>query len=531
MIDSKNDFLFLTFRTEDMSLKCIGILIFLSGLYSAFYPYYIYAQISVPGKTAKELNNDAAGMLSLNNFEWASERAREAMMVARIKAGTESPEEGRSLFILGKISVAQKKLARAIYFFERAITIQEKFKYHDPVSLAETYDAMTTIYMELKNLDKAKEYAEKNVDIREMAVATQDVRKNIIKTLPEKVIKVTNPNQTARALDNLAAIYYLKKDFTKAKLYFERALAHRKSFLPADSLELAKSMENLADVELRLKNSKEATLLFEDALRIRKTDLEKEPLPHIVTLEKVARLYMSEGAYAEAKICYELSLNLKTKVYGDKHIELASNLDNLSTIHRLLKEYSEAKPFARRSLALRQELLGATHPDVADSLDRLAIVYDYQGRFVKSEPLYRAALDIRKNKYGEAHESVAVSYNNLARVLHQQKRYEDAEPLYRKALSIWEKTLGQNHPTSAVAYGHLGELYAALGSNEQADTAFKQAISILESHFDQDDYKVKRAKRNLEAFHKKNEEKKKPADYIEPELFKHTIGIEEPKAK
>jgi CHAT domain-containing protein/Tfp pilus assembly protein PilF len=245
----------------------------------------------------------------------------------------------------------------------------------------------------------------------------------------------------------------------------------------------AKSLNNLAALYLQVGAYEKAEPLYQQALQIRTKALGPEHADTAQSLNNLADLYRTMGDYAKAKPLFQQALQIRIKAFGPEHPDTAQSLNNLAELYRATGDYAKAEPLYQQALQIQQKVLGSEHPDVATSLNNLATFYQGMGDYAKAEPLFQQALQIRTKTLGPEHSETAGSLNNLAFLYFQMGAYEKAEPLYQQALQIHQKVFGLGHPNTATSLENLGLLKVDLGDSEARALAQQSAKVRLEILF------------------------------------------------
>lgn len=283
----------------------------------------------------------------------------------------------------------------------------------------------------------------------------------------------------AIAINNLAELYRLKGDDTRAEALYGRALAIQES-APANRLpDLATTLNNLAELYKNQGHYGRAEPLHRRALAIREKVFGPEHSAVADTLNNLADLYRSKGDYARAEPLYQRALAIYVKSFGAEHTGVALVLNNLAALYQFKGDYLRAEPIYLRALAIREKVLGPQHPDVGVTLNNLAECYRATGDLGRAALFLERALSIQIKLNPESPD-VAVVLNNLASLYFLRGDYPRAEPLYLRSLTISAKYLGAEHPDVARAINNLAALYAAKGDYPRAESGYLRALAIRE---------------------------------------------------
>ena len=274
--------------------------------------------------------------------------------------------------------------------------------------------------------------------------------------------------EEADRLNREAVQLNIAKDYAKAEPLFARALEIREKVLGPDHPDTARSLNNLAAVYYYTKEYAKAEPLFVRALDIKEKVLGPDHPDTTASIGYLATLYHDTGAYAKAEPLLVRALAITEKAKGPDHPDTASSLNSLGLVYYYTEEYAKVEPLLVRALEIREKVLGPNHLDTAILLINLAKLYQVTLAYAKAEPFFVRALEIREKVLGPSHPNTASSLNNLAELYFSTADYAKAEPLYVRALEIHEKVLGPSHPSTATSLYNLAVLSRWLGEPVKA---------------------------------------------------------------
>jgi CHAT domain-containing protein/tetratricopeptide (TPR) repeat protein len=289
----------------------------------------------------------------------------------------------------------------------------------------------------------------------------------------------------ARAVYDLANLYYIRGDYERAESFYQRALKMQEELLGTRHSDVALSLHGLARLHRTQGRYEQAEQLSQRALDILEVDPTEHALSIAMVLNGMALLYTDQGAYTRAEPLLRRALEIWEKALGADHPAVATALNNLAEIYRAQGTYEHAEQFYERAFQVVEAVLGKNRL-MADL--REALLHHEQGTYSRAEPLYYRALQIWEGALGKNHPNVALVLGNLALLQSEQRAYAPAEPLYRRALQIMEATLGKNHPTVATTLYNLARLYVAQGMYAQAEPLLQRALRIAEGSVGKDHF-------------------------------------------
>ncbi|GHO79852.1 tetratricopeptide repeat protein [Ktedonobacter sp. SOSP1-85] len=268
---------------------------------------------------------------------------------------------------------------------------------------------------------------------------------------------------------------YLREggQYAEAEPFYQRAVHIREQLLGSDHPEVARALNNLALIYWKKGQYTEAEPLFQRALYIWRQALGPSHPFIAVALNNLAILNAEQGKYAEAEPLFQRALHLSEQSQGPEHPDVARALHNLAELYTGQGKYAEAELLLQRGLSISRQALGPDDPLVAHALYNLAELSQEQGRYAEAESLYQQALRINEQNQGAESPDVALALNGLANLSREQGRYAEAKALYQQVLSIREQQLGQQHPETAQTLYDM-----AIFSQKQGDLG--KALSFAE---------------------------------------------------
>ncbi|GEM_PF-1253148 len=281
--------------------------------------------------------------------------------------------------------------------------------------------------------------------------------------------------ETARAVENLAALYLAWELPSQAEPYARRAAAIFEG-LANDGEEARASHRLLGSILLAERRFSEA----EELLRALLPDVSERAA--IGVYNDLAVAESSQSHLAEAEPLARKALDLARRVLPPNHPLIAVSLNNLAQVQRFEGRYLEAEQNYRAAIDIWKRALGAGHPDVGKGLMNLGAFYHDRGRDAGAEDLYRQAASIFESVYGNNHPLTLVARNELSEVLRAQGRYSESERLSRETLAPLERTLGERDPRVLRALTNYARLLEETRHVRDA-AAIRRRIDALQQGF------------------------------------------------
>jgi CHAT domain-containing protein/Tfp pilus assembly protein PilF len=350
--------------------------------------------------------------------------------------------------------------SRAEEACREALTIRERLLGPSHPDVAESLDALATVYYDEARFEEAEKLLERSI------------------TIDEKVLGHRN-SRTATKVHHLAVVLNDEGKYPQAEILYRRALSVREHNFPAGDSEIGEIENDLATLYDDEGKYPQAEQLYLKALAIREKADGPKSWQVGETLDNLATLYDAEGRYAEGIPLERRAITIYQEVLGPEHPKLAAINVDLAELYEDEGDYLRAGPLLEQALSIFQKTFGPSHPNVAEALRDLGVLSEAEGDDSTAEQRYRQALEIREKALGSEHRYVAESLNDLGTLYGKQRRYKEAEPLLERAVAIRERTLGPSHPELAESLGRLAAVLASLGRTEASLASYERARRTL----------------------------------------------------
>ncbi|CAF1462350.1 unnamed protein product [Adineta steineri] len=286
---------------------------------------------------------------------------------------------------LGCVKNHQGDYQKAIWYYEKALEIEQKTLPSNHPHLATSYNNIGSVYKNMGEYSKALSFYEQALEIQE-------------KTLP------SNHPDLANSYNNIACVFDDMGEYSKALSYYEKALEIWQKTLPSNHPDLANSYNNIGNV------------------------------------------YHNMGEYSKALSYYEKGLKIRQKTLPSNHPELATSYNNIGSVYHNMGEYPKALSSHGKALEIRQKTLPPNHPSLATSYNNIGSVYKNMGEYSKALSFYEQALEIRQKALPSNHPGLAISYWCMGSVHENMKDHSKALSYLERALDIFQRALPPTHP-------------------------------------------------------------------------------------
>lgn len=241
----------------------------------------------------------------------------------------------------------------------------------------------------------------------------------------------------AEALFNLGVTCEKTDDLGAADLAFRQSLATFENLFQQDTQETALALEGLAAVLLRQENDQEATIYLERALAVRQ-ELFGPNHPQLGRLYALRALASQlSGDWESTEEWYYRALTAYRRIHGNAHPYVAQIIQNIGTFYADTG-FFQAEIMFQQAADVTEMLSGPWHPLRAASLTNFGRLRWMEGDYQASEDHLREALAIHDHLGAYATPDRGMCLYHLGRTLLAQNRHRDAERVLAEAAEIYE---------------------------------------------------------------------------------------------
>lgn len=283
----------------------------------------------------------------------------------------------------------------------------------------------------------------------------------------------------AAALDHLATVLSVNKEYDKAIPVYLRAVAVIEAAYDKGHPDLIGTLQNLARVYQVQNKIAEAQPLYERVRVIVEATYGKDDLRTAIALNNLAAIEGVKGEHTKAVALLEQTLAIREKKLPADHALILQTLTDLGNTCFRANKLDEAQKYYERALAITEKTQ-ANKPPVVDAINRLAALHDARQQFSKSLPLYQKALEMLEKNLGKEHAMIGPALSKLANTHAALEEYDLARPLFVRALSVQEKTLGAENVEVGKTNFSLGRLLVQQKKFAEAEPYCKKSIAIFQ---------------------------------------------------
>ena len=303
-------------------------------------------------------------------------------------------------------------------------------------------------------------------------------RIDIVESIISSVVQ-EETETLASVFHNLGYGYNAMGNYDKALEYFEKALEIRESKLGKDHPSTASTYNNIGEVYRAKGDYDKALEYYGKAMEIKESKLGKDHPVTAATYNNIGGVYGAKGDYDEALEYCEKAMIVRQFRWGENHPNTATVYNNIAVEYYAKDDFDNALVYFKKALEIRESKSGRNHLETATTYNNIAVMYRKIDDYVKALEYFGKALEIRESKLGKDHPYTATTYNNIAGMYYAKGDYDKVLEYYEKALEIRESKLGKDHPSTATTYNNIALVYYAKDDYNNALEYFLKAVKIL----------------------------------------------------
>jgi tetratricopeptide (TPR) repeat protein len=283
-----------------------------------------------------ETMHDLAAVLSAYPRTSVHERAVAVLMfedALRVRKEVYSeeydhPSMVKTLEELCAILVEERLWSKALDYIEDLLSVRRReFPKEDNIVLGMAYRDAALVVLRCGDLKKAKEHADKALEIS-------------LKTEGEETAT------TADMYTLLAEVREAQGKHNKARVLHESALEIRSALYNGLHESVAESMESIGHMRMQASKYEKARDMYIQARDIRKILTDDAPNAMVAyDLSDICRTYVAQELYHDAKPIAEETLLMRREVYQESLLPIAETMVQLANINSALGEHDNAKNY------------------------------------------------------------------------------------------------------------------------------------------------------------------------------------------
>ncbi|CAF0790511.1 unnamed protein product [Adineta steineri] len=243
-------------------------------------------------------------LLTIGQFNKAEE-----LYNVLVEQTSDESEKGLYYHQLGCVKDGQGDYEKAIWYYEKALEIEQKTLPSNHPDLAISYNNIGSVYDKMGEYSKALSYHEKALKIRK-------------KTLP------TNHPSLAAPYNNIG----LMGEYSKALSSHEKALEIWQKTLPSNHLNLATSYNNIGSVYDSMGEYSKALSFYEKALEIFQKTLPYNHPSLAAPYNNIGMVYYNMNDYSKALSCFERALDIWQRALPETHPNIKTVKNSIEVV-------------------------------------------------------------------------------------------------------------------------------------------------------------------------------------------------------
>ena len=289
-----------------------------------------------------------------------------------------------------------------------------------------------------------------------------------------------NQTEIAHLYHQLGFIKKEKGDLNTARTYFQKTLDIQQQCLTSDDPALALTYHRIGSIHFAMNEYQTALSLYQKALSIQKFSLPAYHSDIAITYSYIGDVYQSTEDYSAALSFYRMALKTQEKSLPPNDPSLAETHNCIGLVHKQMGDYQTALSSYEKALHIEETFLPINHPSLGSTFNNIADLHLVMGRCSTALTLYEKALKIQQKSYSNDHISLATTYRRIGGVYETIGDPSSAVIFYQKALEIQRKNLPLGHSEFAISYASLGSIYNTMGDYPAALSYYQTALEIEE---------------------------------------------------
>ena len=307
----------------------------------------------------------------------------------------------------------------------------------------------------------------------------------------------------ANCYNNIGTVYVDLGEYKNGMEYYQKALDIRKSICGESHPDVMESSLSLGAFYAEQGEIEPALDYFQKALSIGKAVYGEEH-PEVARIyHNIGLVYSKLGDFDQALEFTQKCLTILKSVYGEEHPDVANTYFNIAVVYYDHQDYLQALEYYAKALAIRKSILGEHHPDVAEIYVNMGLAYSCIGEDNLALECHQKALAFLLPLLGENHPDVASAYTGMGFAYLNLRDYVQSLEYNYKALNIRIMLFGEDNPYVALCDNSIAEVYDAKGDYDQAKEYYKKASTILKSYLGADFPLVVQIENNITFLQKK----------------------------
>jgi len=366
------------------------------------------------------------------------------------------------------------------------------------------YNGLATLYYDMGDYEKAKEYIDMAYPIDETKEA------DLATSYNNEAIMLSSMGKNKAAFEKCQEAIRIRERLFGVKHYLT-GMAYRT---------MGGIYEDLSDYKNALDFTHKARDIIVETFQ-------EEHKTTALIYNSLGHIYSGIGKYEDALKYSEKELEIKIVLFGREHPQTASAYNGQAYILKEWGRHKDALELFEKSAEINYRL-DPEHPDSIIARNNIASVYNDLERYPESEILYLEVLKLIEKRLGKEHWQYVATLNNLGQVYQEMANFEpeveaykpgtgtihfspsgqiyqpeepepeEPEPeeerdylqlslkYFNEALRLGIENLPENHTLLKTVYYNLARLYVDMDDFDQAISYGKKCVEISEKIFESD---------------------------------------------
>lgn len=364
---------------------------------------------------------------------------------------------------------------KALEYYGKALTIQEKVFGKEHPFTAISYNNIGLTYYENGNYEKALDYVKKALSI------------------DEKLLNKGDPT-IASMYNNIATIYNAKSDFKMALEYCEKALTINEIKFGKEDIHSAVSYNNIGFTYEQMGDLDKALDYYVKALAINEIVFGKEYNRTAILYNNIGVIYKKKGDFDKALEYYGKALAIYEKALDKNLLSCANTYNNIGAAYNGKIDYDKALEYFENALRIREKVLGKEDIKTIDVYMVIGLLYITKGDKEKGLSFLAKTEYSKLSAYDKSDFLNQIGLSNF-----KMNKYNEAIIFFKIALDF----LKESNPPKidalyAIIYYNMAMTYCYNKQKDKALPLFEEAISLLSKEVKEGEIDIQEVKRNYE---------------------------------
>ena len=244
---------------------------------------------------------------------------------------------------------------------------------------------------------------------------------------------------------------------------------------------------------------------------------------------RLAHFFKESENYGKSDIYYNIYYKKYLEHFGeDKQIE--SCLKSLGYVNEKIGNLQKAEEHYINLYTIREKNLGKNNEITDEAAMLLFNIYQTLQNYEKAEEILVEHCKFIEEKYGASHENVMGTFNIRFKFYSHKKDYNNALINAEKVVKMCIDLFGDHEKTS-IALINLGNVYEKLNKNDKAEESFLISLQMINHVYPEKIEKTEESIKKLRNFYKKigNTEKTQEYSIKLMKICEKVYGNESPK--